>query len=60
MNKKEKKRRKKPVNDLYEEQTSTYRIFSRLFCNFIIPERPVPEKTIKKKGEAGEESEEEK
>ena len=47
----EKNKRKKPsVSDLFQEQASTYRIFSRLFCNFIIPDRPIPEKK-KKKGE---------
>lgn len=37
----------KPKNeeDLYKEATSTYRIFSRAFCNFVFPEslvRPMP------------------
>ena len=38
-------KRKKPSDtaDLFEEKSSTYRIFSRLFCNFVIPERPLPE-----------------
>jgi len=38
--------KKKPkggeVGELFEEKASTYRIFSRLFCNFIMPERPIP------------------
>ena len=38
----EKQRSKPIVSDDYEEKTSTYRIFSRLFCNFIIPDRPIP------------------
>jgi len=30
------------VGELFEEKSSTYRIFSRLFCNFIMPDRPIP------------------
>jgi hypothetical protein len=26
----------------YEDKNSTYRIFSRLACNFVIPDRPIP------------------
>ncbi len=40
-----KKKALKPVNDLYEESVSTYRIFSRAACNFVFPEnmkRPKP------------------
>jgi len=35
---------KKPqkLDDLYKEATSTYRIFSRLYCNFVMNERPMP------------------
>ena len=32
-------------NGIYKEPTSTYRIFSRLFCNFVMPKppgRPLP------------------
>jgi hypothetical protein len=31
-------------NKVYDntEQSSTYRIFSRLFCNFVMPDRPMP------------------
>ena len=38
------KKNKKPSNsdDLYKESSSTYRIFSRLFCNFVMPNRPTP------------------
>jgi hypothetical protein len=43
----EKKETKKPLNDDYDEKTSTYRIFSRLFCNFVIPDRPIPIRTKK-------------
>ena len=41
-----KKKRAKPKNDLYDEAVSTYRIFSRAFCNFVFPRpdiaRPMP------------------
>ena len=30
------------VAGLYKESTSTYRIFSRLYCNYVMPDRPVP------------------
>ena len=38
------KKKKKPTGtgDLFEDQSSTYRIFSRLFCNFVMPDRPIP------------------
>lgn len=38
------------ANDLFKESTSTYRIFSRMFCNFVMPAahpRPVPIKAKK-------------
>jgi hypothetical protein len=43
---------KKPqkLDDLYKEASSTYRIFSRLYCNFVMNDRPLP-MTKKKKGE---------
>jgi len=44
--KSEKVKPKSVSADLFEEKASTYRIFSRLFCNFAIPDRPIP-KTIK-------------
>jgi hypothetical protein len=54
--------KKKPkqgaVADDYEDKASTYRIFSRLFCNFIIPDRPIPVRT--KKTDEKEEKKEEK
>jgi hypothetical protein len=44
------------VNDLYQQISSTYRIFSRVFCNFVFPrpdiKRPMPDK----KNKVGEES----
>jgi hypothetical protein len=48
-----KKKLKKPgVSGLYEETASTYRIFSRAFCNFVFPQpaivRPMPDKKNKK------------
>ena len=42
-------------NGIYKESSSTYRIFSRLFCNFVVPRppgRPFPErKTGQTKGD---------
>jgi len=63
----EKKKPKNVSEELFEEKSSTYRIFSRLFCNYVIPERPIPDKRKKKdiendKGdekEAGKEDEKE-
>ena len=40
--KSEKKKPKQTVGELYEDSSSTYRIFSRLYCNFVMPERPIP------------------
>jgi hypothetical protein len=45
---KKKMGKKKPINnnELYSEPTSTYRIFSRQFCNFVMPNeigRPQPD-----------------
>ena len=51
-------KKKKPPSDtaeLFEEKSSTYRIFSRLFCNFVMPDRPIP--SNKKKQKEGEEEE---
>ena len=36
-------------NSLYEDSVSTYRIFSRAFCNFVFPGeigRPLPQETL--------------
>jgi len=54
----QKKKLKKPgVGDLYENTTSTYRIFSRAFSNFVFPRpeivRPMPDKKEHKGEEAG-------
>jgi hypothetical protein len=44
----------------FEEKPSTYRIFSRLFCNFVIENRPLPERQkYKKEGEEDEDNDEE-
>ena len=37
-------------SDVYKEQMSTYRIFSRLFCNYAMPDRPKPAKEIQSEG----------
>ena len=41
--------------ELFEEKASTYRIFSRLFCNFIMPDRPIPMSKKKKQEDEKEE-----
>jgi hypothetical protein len=51
------KRKKKPTLADDYEQTSTYRIFSRLYCNFVMIERPVPFLARKKKQEEEKENE---
>ena len=43
----QKRLKSKPGQDLYEDTVSTYRIFSRAFCNFVFPPeigRPLPTK----------------
>jgi hypothetical protein len=45
----EKKKPKQAMAEDYEDKSSTYRIFSRLFCNFIIPDRPIPLRKKKEK-----------
>ena len=50
---------KKPqqkLDELYKEATSTYRIFSRLYCNFVMNDRPLP---MAKKSKVAEEVREE-
>ena len=57
-----KRRAPSDTAELFKEKSSTYRIFSRLFCNFIIPDRPIPETGGKKKKDGvdeGDEKEEE-
>jgi hypothetical protein len=50
----EKKKPKQGMSEDYEDKASTYRIFSRLFCNFVIPDRPLPIKSKKKAEEKDE------
>ena len=38
----EKPKKAEGVAALFKESTSTYKIFSRLFCNFVMPNRPTP------------------
>jgi len=52
-----KKKLKKPgVDGLYENTTSTYRIFSRAFCNFVFPRPAIPRPMPDKKDKKGEEA----
>jgi hypothetical protein len=64
----EKTSRMKSAKDEFAEQPSSYKIFSRLYCNFAMPEdleRPKPDKSVnvgkekEKKGGAGDDTEEE-
>ena len=44
-NNKKKAAKKNPDGELYDDSVSTYRIFSRAFCNFVFPRpigRPMP------------------
>jgi len=52
---------KKPqkLDELFKEASSTYRIFSRLYCNFVMNDRPVPMTKKKKNEELGEVGQEE-
>ena len=56
---------KKPqkLDELFKEATSTYRIFSRLYCNFVMNDRPLPmskkSKAVEKVREEGEPNEQE-
>jgi len=52
----ESKRPKNTSAELFEEKASTYRIFSRLFCNFVMPERPIPMSKKKKMEEEKDEA----
>jgi hypothetical protein len=46
----EKIKPKQTIGEIYEDSSSTYRIFSRLYCNFVMPDRPIPlKKSIKGK-----------
>jgi len=50
----EKIKPKQTIGEIYEDSSSTYRIFSRLYCNFVMPDRPIPErnKILKTEDEA--------
>lgn len=44
-NSRKKRKKKQNQDDIYDDAVSTYRIFSRLFCNFVFPssiKRPLP------------------
>lgn len=46
---KKKQKKSQIIGEIYEGTTSTYRIFSRAFCNFVFPEdikRPLPMKNL--------------
>ena len=48
-NARKRKKAAKNPDGLYEQTTSTYRIFSRAFCNFVFPnviERPMPQRDM--------------
>ena len=45
--KSETKKPKQTIGELYEDSSSTYRIFSRLYCNYVMPERPIPQRSSK-------------
>jgi hypothetical protein len=50
------------ANGVYKDPTSTYRIFSRLFCNFVMPKppgRPLPREDKEVAAQEGEEKPEE-
>ena len=51
----EKKKTKPSMGEDYEDKASTYRIFSRLACNFVIPDRPIPIRAKKKEEDEPEE-----
>ena len=42
------------VAGIYKEATSTYKIFSRLYCNYVMPDRPIPFKESAKPDKAAE------
>ena len=54
----DKKKPKQGMSEDYEDKASTYRIFSRLACNFAIPDRPIPIKSKKKEEEEEKEDKE--
>jgi len=57
-----KKKGKVDENGVFQEPTSTYRIFSRLFCNFVMPPsigRPLPKENLEVKAHDEREEDEE-
>lgn len=58
--KEERKTEGSKSQNVFDEKPSTYRIFSRLFCNYVIENRPLPErqKPSKKTAEEAEENDE--
>lgn len=56
--KEERKTEGSKSQNVFDEKPSTYRIFSRLFCNYVIENRPLPErqKPSKKTAEEAEEN----
>ena len=56
--KSEKPKKAPPPGAELAEPSSTYRIFSRLFCNYVMPNRPLPKDIgIEQSAKSGEESE---
>jgi len=50
---------KKPSNsNVYEEAKSSYRIFSRLFCNYVMNDRPMPRVKMLEEAKEGDEAKE--
>ena len=50
--KEERKTESSKSQNVFDEKPSTYRIFSRLFCNYVIENRPLPERQKKTVEEA--------
>ena len=57
---KSEKTKKQNKGDELKEMSSTYRIFSRLFCNFVMPNRPMPKEIRLEISELKEQEEEKK
>lgn len=47
------KKKGKQEGDVFDAKSSTYRIFSRLVCNYTIPDRPVPTVSVELKEKKG-------
>ena len=48
----------KKSTNVYEEAKSSYRIFSRLFCNYVMNDRPMPKVKMPEEAKEGEEAKE--